>query len=69
MSTKTAAAHALARAVTHPSAEMIPPDQLDRRVAHRVAAAVRDAYQNENGDFLCRTPPSTSSFVLPPGRA
>lgn len=50
MSMKTAAAHAVAQL----SAEMILPDPLDRRVAHRVAAAVRDAYQNENGDSLCR---------------
>ena len=46
MSMKTATAQALARAVAQPSAEMILPDPLDRRVAHGVAAAVRDAYQN-----------------------
>ncbi len=69
MSMKTAAAHALARAVAHPSAEMIPPDQLDRRVARRVAAAVCDAYQNENGDSLCRTPLRMLRAVWPPGEA
>jgi malic enzyme len=46
MSMTTAAVHALARAVAEPSMEMVLPDPLDRRVAHRVAAAVRDAYEN-----------------------
>ena len=49
MSIETASDHALARAVAPPSAEMTP-DPLYRRVARRSAAAVRDAYQNENGD-------------------
>jgi len=53
MSRKTIAAHAVVRAVAQASAAMILPDPLDRRVALRVAAAVRDAYQNENGDSLC----------------
>ncbi len=51
---KTAEAHALARAVAQTSAEKVLPDLLGRRVTHRVAAAVREGYQNENGDSLCR---------------
>ena len=42
---KLAAAHALARAVEHPTPTHILPDPLDRSVAPRVAKAVREAAQ------------------------
>ena len=51
---KTAETHALVRADAQTSAEKVLPDPLGRRVAHRVAAAVRVADQRENGDSLCR---------------
>ncbi len=46
---KTAAAHALANAVDEPTAEKILPDPLDHTVAHRVAAAVKQAAQKDFG--------------------
>lgn len=46
---KIAAAHALANAVDEPTAEKILPDPLDHTVAHRVAAAVKQAAQKDFG--------------------
>ncbi len=46
---KIAAAHALANAVDEPTAEKILPDPLDHAVAHLVAAAVKQAAQQDFG--------------------